>query len=254
MQPSAKRPVHVAAMLGCLVLTAVSCRGGEGEAERWRGVFEPRAEAVIPAETSMLVVAMPRSPGESCRAGDLLVEFDAALPEAAVAAALAKAEAVELNLSGMRSLFEKNQVTAVELARAESEAAQVQLELAAARREARVCRVVAPFAGKIVERKVREHEWANRGSPLLLLVDDAVLRVRFFLPEENFSAIALGDTVAVWVPAVSRKVAGVVSRLGVVFDPVSRTFDVWAEVDNTDDSLRAGMTAEVRWPVVEDGG
>lgn len=226
-------------------------RGGEDPStgSRWRGVFEPRAEAVIPAEISMRVISMPKQPGDLCREGDVLVEFDTSIPDAAVEAVKAKLKATEFNHNSLKSLYEKGQTTAVELARAESESAQVLLELATAEREARACRVLAPFSGKMVERKVREHEWASRGSPLLLLVDDAVLKVRFFLPEENFSHIKVGDRVSVWVPAASREVGGEVSRLGVVFDPVSRTFDVWADVPNIDDALRAGMTAEVDWPV-----
>lgn len=234
-------------VLGIVLAVAVSSsaadRGGV-----WRGVFEPRAEAVIPAELSMRVIAMPKKPGDFCREGDVLVEFDSMIPDAAVASAKAKLKAVEVNHASMKSLFDRNQATAVELARAESELAQVALELASAEREARACRVLAPFSGKMVERKVREHEWANRGSPLLLLVDDAVVKVRFFLPEDTFSRIRVGDKVKVWVPAASREAWGEVSRLGVVFDPVSRTFDVWADVPNTDDALRAGMTVEVEWP------
>lgn len=244
-------------VLALLLLTApgsAMAEEGPGDSPRWRGVFEPRAEAVIPAEISMRVVSMPKQPGDLCREGDVLVEFDSSIPDAAVAAVEARLKAVEFNYNSMKSLFEKGQSTAVELARAESEIAQVQLDLATARRESRSCRVLAPFSGKMVERKVREHEWANRGAPLLLLVDDAVLKVRFFLPEDNFSRIKTGDRVSIWVPAASREVKGEVSRLGVVFDPVSRTFDVWADVPNVDDSLRAGMTAEVGWPVGGDGG
>lgn len=240
--------MRTAALLAIALSAALAAAGEGADGPRWRGVFEPRAEAVIPSEVSMRVLSMPKRPGDSCEEGDLLVEFDSALPDAAVAAIEAKLQAARLNRTGMQSLFEKNQATAVELARAESETAQAELELAAARREARACRVLAPFRGRLVERKVREFEWANRGAPLLLLVDDAVLKARFFLPEENFSRIRVGDGVRVRVPAAGREVKGEVSRLGVVFDPVSRTFDVWADVPNAGGDLRAGMTAEVAWP------
>ena len=243
-------------LLAGVLAFAGAAAAGEAElsGNRWRGVFEPRAEAVIPAEISMRVTAMPKKPGDFCREGDTLVEFDASIPEAAVEAAQAKLKATEFNHNSMKSLYDKGQTTAVELARAESEMAQVMLEVATAQREARACRVLAPFSGKMVERKVREYEWANRGAPLLLLVDDAVLKARFFLPEENFSRIKVGDKVDIWVPAAKKEVSGEVSRLGVVFDPVSRTFDVWADVANVDDALRAGMTAEVKWPVGGDDG
>ncbi len=214
----------------------------------YRGVFEPRAQAVIPSELSMTVKRMALEPGERCRAGDILVEFDDTLPQVAVDSAATKLDAAQQNFTSTQNLFDRNQITATELARARTEQAEAELQLATARREVEACIVRAPFAGKIVEEKLRAHEWANRGAPLLLLVDDSVLLARFYLPEDRFSAISVGDAVTVRTPAVPGDFPGRVTRLGVVFDPVSRTFDAWAEVDNPDDTLRAGMTAEVEWP------
>ena len=225
---------------------------GRPAGEMWPGVFEPREQAVIPSEAAMPVARIAKQPGEACRAGDVLVEFDSTLREAAVAAAAARLKSARLQLDGTRNLFERGQSTAMEAAKAESEVAQMEMELAVAKRDLAACRVVAPFSGKIVDSRVRAHEWAERGAALLLLVDDALLRVRFFLPEAMFPGIAVGDRVRVRAPAAARETWGEVSRLGVVFDPVSRTFDVWADVDNRDDALRPGMTAEVEWPVAEE--
>ena len=241
----------------CVVAFSPSAMGRDEVSPQrfpWRGVFEPRAEAVIPSEMAGTVVAMPKKPGERCAAGDVIVEFDSSLANAAVVAMQARVDAEKENSQGIQNLYDRNQATGMELSRAKSELARAEFELATGRHEARVCVVRAPFEGRIVEVKVREHEWAGKGAPLLLLVDDSLLRVRFFLPEDSFSRIAVGDPVRVWVPAASREVEGTVARLGVVFDPVSRTFDVWADVDNADDVLRAGMTAEVAWPATEAAG
>lgn len=216
-------------------------------AAEWRGVFEPRAQAMLPAEVAMPVASLPKKPGELCRAGDVLVEFDSTVARAALEAAESRVDAAALNYEGQENLFSRGQATEVELARAASELGRARLDAVAARRDLDACRVAAPFAGRIVEHRVREFEWAGKGAPLLLLVDDSVLAVRFFLPEGNFPYIAIGDAVSVTPPATGRAVSGAVSRIGAVFDPASRTFDVWAEVDNAGGELRAGMTAEVSW-------
>lgn len=234
-------------------LVAVAAVAAAGEAALvpgrvWRGVFEPRREATLPAEVSMPVARLHRQPGESCAEGDLLVEFDATLSQAALSAARAANDAARLNQEGLFRLHEKGQAAPTELAQAVSELEKSRLQLATAMKDAAACSVSAPFAGRIADSKVREHEWASRGSPLVTLVDDAVLRARFFLPEEMFSRISLGDRVAIRTPAADVRVEGTVSRIGVVFDPASRTFDVWADVDNAAGTLRAGMTAEIIWP------
>jgi membrane fusion protein (multidrug efflux system) len=215
--------------------------------EYWRGVFEPRAQAVLPSEVAMPVAALPKKPGETCAAGDVLVEFDSTIAHAALDAAEARLDAAVLKYEGQENLFRRDQATEAELAGAASELGRARLDEVTARRELAACRVVAPFAGRIVDHRVREFEWAGKGAPLLLLVDDSVLTARFFLPEEYFPKIAVGDAVTASVPSAGLSVRGVVSRLGAVFDPASRTFDVWAEVDNERGLLRAGMTAEVLW-------
>lgn len=220
-------------------------------ADVWPGVFEPRRQALIAAETAMRVLRMPVRPGEAARRGELLCEFDKTVAQAAVEAARARVRAQELLQGGTQSLFERRQATPAEAAKADGDLAQARLELAAAERDLAACGIEAPFDGKVVDARVDESEWANRGSPVLLLVDDAVVRARFFLPEERFARLRVGDAVRVRVPAVDAVVPGVVGRVGVVFDPASRTVDVWADVDNADDLLRAGMTVEVLWPVDE---
>lgn len=235
-------------------IAALSARVSAGDADApgvWPGVLEPRRQALIAAETAMRVLRMPVRPGESARQGEVLCEFDKTVAQAAVEAGRAKVRAQELLQGGTQSLFERRQATPAEAAKADGDLAQARLELAAAERDLAACGIAAPFDGKVVDIRVDESEWANRGSPVLLLVDDAVVRARFFLPEERFARLRVGDAVQVRVPAVDAVVPGVVSRIGVVFDPASRTVDVWADVDNNGDLLRAGMTALVQWPAHE---
>ncbi len=244
---------HCIAVVFAVAAFAAALRDA-GAGEAWRGVFEPRAQAILPSEVAMVVGAMPKKPGETCVAGDVLVEFDATVARAALEAAEARVDAALLNHQGQESLFRRGQATEIELSRAASELGRARLDAVTAKKELDFCRLRAPFAGRIVEHLVREHEWAGRGAALLLLVDDSVLRVRFFLPENLFPAIAAGDRVRADVPAAGVSVSGAVTRIGAVFDPASRTFDVWADVDNAEGLLRAGMTAEVFWEPPAPGG
>ncbi len=244
-------------LVALIAATAFSAALRAAEAEAWRGVFEPRAQAVLPSEVAMPVAALPKKPGETCAAGDVLVEFDDTLARAALESAETRLDAAELNYEGQDHLFRRNQTSEVELARAAAELGRARLDVVTAQRELDACRVLAPFAGRIVDHRVREHEWAGKGAALLLLVDDSVLAARFFLPEDQFPRIAPGDAVRVAVPAEGGDAPGIVTRIGAVFEPASRTFDVWAEVDKAEGRLRGGMTGEVLWQpenVPEGGG
>ncbi|MFM8583847.1 MAG: efflux RND transporter periplasmic adaptor subunit [Planctomycetaceae bacterium] len=114
-----------------------------------------------------------------------------------------------------------------------------QAELSAAYR-----RVVAPFAGMVVQLLQQEGEWAEGGKPLLRLVRLDRLRVEAFLKSEEVDGSLVGRAcrVTVLLPR-GRKVtvAGKVTFVSPEVNPVNGEVRVWAEVPNPELELRPGV-------------
>lgn len=250
-EPDKPASLFLVVLLACLAASSVAAGAETPFTEPVRpGVLEPRMRVTLSSEFALPVVRVAPRPGDSFAKGDILVEFDSVQARANLAAAVAAEKAALANLQGMEELVQTRHVTAVEVAMAAQKHDEAIARRVSAARELEATVLAAPFSGRVAERHINDHEWAARGAPLLTLVDDTTLEVRFVLSESLFGVVRPGLPVSVRVPATGTAAAGTVSRTGAVFDAASRTFDVWAELDNADNLYRAGMAAKVTLPPV----
>ncbi|MHC4872298.1 MAG: efflux RND transporter periplasmic adaptor subunit [Planctomycetota bacterium] len=186
-----------------------------------------------------------------------------------------KAEAVvnaaKANLSAVESMMKDNNASKVELENAkrdydiavieqeevsaateprilaaEREVAVAEANLSIAEKELAECKVPAPFAGRVVERKSNEHEHVRKGDPLIYIVADRTLVASFLLPEQLFHKVKAGQEISVEVDLQKDlKIRARIVQFSAAVDPGSRTFEVRAEVNNKESRLRAGMGGRI---------
>ena len=107
------------------------------------------------------------------------------------------------------------------------------------------CTIRAPYAGHIARVLVKEHEFVERGTPLVEVVDDSVLLAKFLLPSALFQSVRKGLELNLAITETSDNVVVKVSHIAAAFDAASVTFEVYAEVDNADGNLWAGMNGSL---------
>jgi len=110
-------------------------------------------------------------------------------------------------------------------------------------------RVMAPFAGLVARRYVREGQSVAKGERLFWVTAEGPLRVRFTLPERFISRVKRGQLMALTAPDLAgEKHAVEVVEMSPVVDPSSGTIEVLAELVGARGELRPGMTVAVRVP------
>lgn len=107
-------------------------------------------------------------------------------------------------------------------------------------------RVVAPFTGRVVERRIDPGALASPGTALLVLDDEASLRVEVSVEESRGAALHLGDVVSVAIGDTT--LAGKIGELSPSVDVASRGFIVKIDLDGTPE-LRPGTFARVGFRV-----
>ena len=107
------------------------------------------------------------------------------------------------------------------------------------------CTIKAPFGGRVARLFVHEHEFVERGTPLMETVDDHVLLAKFLLPSALFRSVHKGQELNLFITEVSETVVATVSHISAVLDPASVTFEVHAELDNAERNLWAGMNGSL---------
>ncbi len=110
--------------------------------------------------------------------------------------------------------------------------------------------IVAPVDGVIMRKMAEEGNMANPGVPLLVLESAGRMKVIAHLGEKDISAVKTGDLVQIEISSlVDARFNIPLSRVIQSANPGSRTYDIEAELDNTDGRLKSGMFARVTVPV-----
>ena len=101
------------------------------------------------------------------------------------------------------------------------------------------------FAGILEERYVELGSHVEKGDPVALLVDQAVLKAVGRVSQQSAGRLSLGQQIQVQL-LDGREAEGRVTYVSRLGDTETHSFRVEAEVPNPDGSLNAGASAEIR--------
>lgn len=132
------------------------------------------------------------------------------------------------------------------------------LAAAQARAELATYSVMAPFDGVVTRVLKHPGEAVRQGDPIMELVNVDRVRIEGRVTLTDIRAIKLKHKVRVKLndpdfdlPEAAQEFVGRVSFIDLTVDPVTRETRVWAEVENRDNILRAGLMAEMVIEIAE---
>lgn len=236
------------------------------------GTLNPVVLVNVGTQVSGTVASLHADYNDRVKAGQVLARLDPSLTEAQLAASrasVANADA-ELQLAAAnarrsRDLFDKQMIAQSALDQAESELAraqaQVQLARAQVRRDETNLRytiIRSPVAGVVIARDVDVGQTvaASFQTPTLFKIakDLREMQIDTSVAEADIGGIQVGMPVAFSVDAfAAREYAGTVRqiRLNPKIEQNVVSYNVVIGVDNRDQSLIPGMTANVRILIAE---
>jgi RND family efflux transporter MFP subunit len=198
------------------------------------GVVVGRYEAVLSSRLSAPVVSVPAVPGDSVRAGTVLVRLEERESQGALAGARAGARAAETaadlatrNRARFERLESRGAAAVLELDRARQDEAAAVAALASSRATLRRAEtdagqtvLTAPFDAVVVERLVSPGDLAAPGRPLVKLASVSGRRVEASPAEEDAAALSPGSELEVIVGGrtITSRVAEIVGTV----DPSTR--------------------------------
>lgn len=219
------------------------------------GTATPMREAMLSTKLMATVTEVLVKEGDIVRAGQLLVRLDARDVNAKaeqVAASVAAAEAQQaqavVHTARMRALFADDAAPKAMLEAAETQLAQANAGLRAARAAGvevtaigSYAEVRAPFNGRVTQRFVDPGAFAAPGMPIVTVQDDSKLRLTAHVTPEAARTLRAGQQVDVLIegqPARAR-IEGVVPVMGSLYA-------VNAIVENAKGEFMAGSAAALQ--------
>ena len=180
--------------------------------------------------------------GTLVKAGDILVELDAAAERAQLEAAEASADIARTNLESGKSLSESGAIATTQFKTYQAQARGAEAELARLRSLISKKTIRAPFAGITGLRQVNLGQVVGAGDAIVSLQSPDPVYVDMSLPQQRLSELKVGLDVRVESDAFpDTSYEGRLSAIQPEVDPSTRNVKLRATLQNPKHELRAGM-------------
>lgn len=206
-----------------------------------RSLIAAKRHAVLSSEIPGRIARMSVDAGQSFKAGELLVAFDCASYQAELDGARAQLNAAEVTARVNRRLNSLRSIGEAEVQLAEAKAQVARADLRKAEVQTRRCDIKAPFDGRVVERRIQEHESVAAGTPLLEILSDRDLEVELIVPSSWMVWLKPGQRFDLRVDETGATLPGEVVLPGAKVDPASQSVKVTAKL--TGETAHAGLIA-----------
>jgi membrane fusion protein (multidrug efflux system) len=213
-----------------------------------RVLLMPARETTLVAQMVGRIDTLGGELGSGFRQGTPLVVFDCTEQQARLRIADAEHDAsrqqheTKLRLQGLNAAGDSEvQLAATAVARA-----QAQVDLA--RQQASLCRIDAPFSGRIVKLHVRPFQGVAVGQPLLELVSAGPPKLRLNAPSRWLSWLKPGVAFDIAIDETGRSYPAVVTAVNARVDAVSQSIEVEGIVRGAHADLLVGMSGTARFP------
>lgn len=224
------------------------------------GTLKPQAQVQVVSEVAARMLRLLKDEGGYVARGDVIAVLDstdARLAHERGAAAVAVAQANREhavaerdradNLLKTGGITDKDHLAAqVNLQVAEASLKQAKAEQAIAAQQLARCEIHAPFSGRIAKRLIDPGAMLAVGTPVVTLVDNAVLEFRAAVPSADFAKARLGAPAQITIDAMpGAAMRGTITRVLPMVDERSRSFEVVVQVWGQD-KLVSGLFARAR--------
>ncbi len=224
------------------------------------GTVRAYESIMVTAKVAGIIGEIGFEEGQKVKAGDMLVQFDAAERRAAIEQAAAEANratalrneiaiklerAQALRRTGSGTEAQVEDLTA-QMKSLEGSIASAQAQRKAAEARLEELTIRAPFAGRVGTRSVSLGAYVAPGTRITSLDDLSKVRLDFAVPENLLGRLKPGQTVNATSAAYrGRTFKGAVATIDPRVEQTTRTARLTAEFDNPDEALKPGMFLSV---------
>ena len=210
--------------------------------QAYSGTIEEQSGTTLSFASVGTVQNMCVDEGQWVKKGQLIGLLDDTSVRQAYEAAKATREQAEDALERMKLLHENGSLPEIKWIEVQTQVKQAQASEQIAQKALADTRLLAPFSGYIAKKDIETGQNAAPGVSVVKLVRIDQVKVKINIPEEDIADTRKGQSVTVTVEALgNRSFVARISEKGVQADPITRSYEVKATLDNPRHELLPGM-------------
>ena len=211
------------------------------------GIVEEREGTAVSFTGMGVVKRLLVSEGQAVGRGQLLAEMDDTQARNLLAGAEATMKQANDAHDRYGMLHENGSLPEVKWVEIESKVEQAKSQLEVARKNLADCRLTAPVSGIIGKKLVGAGETAMPSQAVVTILDISSVKVKVSVPEAEISNLSSTTPSTIMVEAAKTTLKGGHIEKGIEADPLTHTYDVRIQVQNSDRKLLPGMVASVQF-------
>ena len=207
-----------------------------------RGLIVARIETTLSSQISGRINKLIIKEGDSFKRKQTLVEFDCRLYQAELNKVKAQLFAARKTLYANMKLQSYKAISNLEVIISEAQVTQAEADVALHKIQVDLCKVKAPFNGRVAKLHVAPYASVAPGTPLLDILDDSHLEMQLHIPSRWLSWVRKGTRFKVRIDENGKTYKAKIIRMSAKVYPVSQTIAITAAIIGKNRNLLAGMS------------
>jgi multidrug efflux system membrane fusion protein len=210
------------------------------------GTLVAMHQVAISPQVDGKVMALKFESGQNVKAGDVLVQLDDATERSDLATFQAQMRLATANLARARQLASKQFGSKQDVDVQQSTLDQANAGIAKSQTQIGYKTIKAPFGGMLGVRQINLGQYLAAGTAIVTLTDLDELYVDFTLPEQDRTALSVGQAVTLSLDAFpDRHFDATIASIDPQVDPNMRAVKIRGQLANPEHALLPGMFARV---------
>lgn len=215
-------------------------------ASNYVGTVNSSVQADLSFQVPGQVKSVQVTEGQAVRKGQLLAELECDNLTSSHEAAQASLRQAEDGYKRLKALYDNGSLPEVKLVEIQTQLEQAKSMANISAKNLKEARLLAPFDGVITAKSIEPGEMVVPAAKLLTLSKLKPLEVKVAIPENEISAVSLGDKCSISVAAAQNgEIAGRVTEKNVIANRLSHTYEVKIRFDEEPLDVMPGMMCNV---------
>lgn len=213
---------------------------------QYSGFTKPVTTTPLSFQLPGAVVNIYVEEGDQVRKGQLLAELDKTTQQSSYAAAIATQQQAQDAFNRMKTVYDNGSLPDIKWEEMKSKLEQANASVQIAKQNLNNSRILSPSTGIIGSRNLEVGANATPGVTVFTLVSIQDVYASVSVPENEINKIGRGQMAQITFPALGEKVfEGVAEKIGVVANPISKTYEVKFRINNRNQAIKPGMVCNI---------
>jgi membrane fusion protein, multidrug efflux system len=210
-----------------------------------QGAVEAVNTVLVSPQMGGAITGLYVQEGDGIKKGQLIATLDNSIMKESLEELKHQLALATTMYEKQKSLWDQQIGTEVQYIQAKSNKEAMEKRIATLQQQMSYSKVYAPISGTVEILRQKAGELAAPGMPILQLVNLGNLRVRAKIADNYLGTIKQGNAVVIKFPDINQEITARINVVAKTVNPITRTFDIEANIPNTGGMLKPNQIAVV---------